>query len=84
LGQQNPGTQSDNSIPKCFAEEVEGDDGGFRRGNESTQVVGPCPISGDDEMVNVHVELGAGRLGFEPRATEQLEKVGGLHQVGLP
>jgi hypothetical protein len=42
------------------------------------------PVSGDDELVNVPVEGGAGRLGLEPRATKQLEKVGGLHQVGLP
>jgi hypothetical protein len=67
-----------------LAEEVEGDDCGFRRGNESTQFVGPCPIPGDDELVNVHVEVGAGHLGLKPRATKQLEKVGGLHQVRLP
>src|SRR6476620_9316605 len=80
----NLGTQRDHSIPKCFAEAVEVDDCGFRRRNESTQVVGSCPIPGGDELVNVHVELGARHLGLQPITTKQLEKVGGLRQVRLP
>jgi hypothetical protein len=35
---KNRGTQRDNSIPKCFAEEVEGNHPGFRRRNGATQV----------------------------------------------
>jgi hypothetical protein len=70
---EESGTERDNSIPKCFAEAVEGDDCGFRRRNEPTQVVGPCSIPGGDELVNVRVELGARHLGFEPITTKQLE-----------